>query len=34
MILPRLIRAGQAHTYLGMSRDLFDREVRPHVKSA
>lgn len=34
MILPRLIRAGQAHTYLGMSRDRFESEVRPHIKAA
>ncbi len=34
MILPRLIRAGQAPAYLGMSRDRFDADVRPFVKSA
>jgi predicted DNA-binding transcriptional regulator AlpA len=28
-VLPRLIRIGEAPAYLGMSRALFDREVRP-----
>lgn len=34
VIQPRLIRATKAHIYLGMSRDLFDKEVRPHIKAA
>jgi hypothetical protein len=33
-MIPRLIRATKAPAYLGMSRDLFDKEVRPHVRAA
>jgi hypothetical protein len=29
--LPRVIRAKDAHVYLGMDRNRFNREVKPHL---
>ncbi|TAN84032.1 MAG: hypothetical protein EPN14_02475 [Gallionella sp.] len=29
--LPRVIRARNAHVYLGMDRNRFNREVKPHL---
>jgi hypothetical protein len=29
--LPRVIRAKNAHAYLGMDRNRFNREVKPHL---
>ena len=31
VIPPRILRANQAHSYLGMCRDEFNKTVRPHV---
>lgn len=31
-VTPRFIRMGQAPAYLGMSRAIFNQEVRPHVR--
>src|ERR1700687_6095400 len=31
-VLPRILRAGEAPGYLGMSRQVFDREVRPRLR--
>ena len=31
-IQPRILRAHQAHRYLGMCRDVFNKTVRPHVR--
>jgi hypothetical protein len=30
-LLPRVIRAKHAHVYLGMDRNRFNREVKPHL---
>lgn len=29
--LPRVLRAGEAPQYLGMDRNRFNREVKPHL---
>ena len=31
-VVPRILRIGEAPAYLGMSRDVFDREVRPRLR--
>jgi hypothetical protein len=31
-VLPRILRVGEAPGYLGMSRQVFDREVRPRLR--
>ena len=31
-VVPRILRIGEAPAYLGMSRDVFDREVRPQLR--
>ena len=31
-VLPRILRIGEAPSYLGMSRQVFDREVRPRLR--
>ncbi|WP_225694426.1 hypothetical protein [Pseudomonas savastanoi] len=32
VIPPRILRANQAHSYLGMCRDEFNKTVRPNVR--
>lgn len=31
-LIPRIVRARDAHSYLGMSRDEFNKSVRPYVR--
>src|ERR1700674_2539278 len=31
-VVPRILRIGEAPAYLGMSRNVFDRQVRPRLR--
>ena len=32
VVVPRILRIGEAPCYLGMSRQVFDRDVRPRLR--